>query len=93
MRYAFIMRRTTIMLPEDVDRRLRLEARRRGVSIAELAREAIEGHLPALTEVGHLGFFAVGEGGPADGSERVDEFVGDAVAAKHGLRRSSPRRA
>jgi hypothetical protein len=85
------MKRTTIMLPEEIDRRLRLEARRRGVSIAEVAREAIEDHLPP-TAVRRPGFFGIGEGDPSDGSERVDELVGDAVAARHGLRHSSGRR-
>jgi len=45
MRYAVCMKRTTIMLPDEVDARLRLEARRRGTSIAEVAREAIEKEL------------------------------------------------
>jgi hypothetical protein len=70
------------MLPEDVDARLRREARRRGVSIADVAREAIERHLPAPDESGKLGFFAVGEGEPSDVSERVDEFVGRAIARR-----------
>lgn len=70
------------MLPEDVDARLRYEARRRGVSIADVAREAIEQHLPAPAQAGRLGFFGVGAGSPADVSERVDEFVGKAVARR-----------
>lgn len=82
------MKRTTIMLPEDVDARLRHEARRRGVSMADVAREAIEHHLPAPNETGRLSFFAVGDGSPADASERVDEFVGKAIA-RH--RRTSKR--
>lgn len=72
------MKRTTIMLPEDVEARLRFEARRRGTSIAEVAREAIERHLPAPVN-GPLSFSAIGEGSPADASERVDEFVARAV--------------
>lgn len=71
------------MLPEEVDARLRLEARRRGVSIADVAREAIEQHLPSTASAGRLSFFAVGEGGPPDGSDRVDELVAKAAAAKH----------
>jgi hypothetical protein len=78
------MRRTTIMLPEDVDARLRREARRRNVSVAEIAREAIEEHLPEPPRSGRLGFFAVGDGDPGDVSERVDEFVGKAIARRHG---------
>ena len=79
------MKRTTIMLPDDVDARLRLEARRRGQSIAQVAREAIERELPPPPD-GRLGFFAVGEGSPRDASERVDEL------ALRGIRRRRGRR-
>ena len=78
MRYAVCMKRTTIMLPDDLDARLRLEARRRGVSVARVAREAIERELPPQTD-GHLSFFAVGDGAPSDASERVDELVAERV--------------
>lgn len=74
------------MLPEDVDARLRLEARRRGTSVAEVAREAIEKQLPPQPD-GRLSFFAVGDGSPRDASERVDELVGKSVR-----RRRTPRR-
>jgi Ribbon-helix-helix protein, copG family len=87
MCYARLMKRTTIMLPEELDARVRMEARRRGVSIADIAREAIEQFVAPPAPTGHLGFFAVGEGGPPDASERVDEFVGKAIA-----RRRRPRR-
>ncbi len=39
------MKRTTVKLPDDVDARLRHEASRRGTTIAEITREAIEAHL------------------------------------------------
>ena len=78
MRYARFMKRTTVMFPDEVDARLRGEARRRGDPIAVVVREAVEHHLPA--ERGRaLSFFAVGEGGPADASERIDEYVRKAV--------------
>ena len=66
------------MLPDDVDARLRLEARRRGVSVAQVARDAIERELPRPPD-GNLSFFAVGDGSPADASERVDELVVDSI--------------
>lgn len=87
MGYAVFMKRTTIMLPDELDARVRLEARRRGVSIADIAREAIAEHVPGPLPAGRLGFFAIGEGQPADASERVDEFVGKAIA-----RRRRPQR-
>jgi predicted transcriptional regulator len=77
------MKRTTIMLPDELDARLRHEARRRGASIADVARGAIEDQLPACTDDGHLSFFAIGEGDPEDASEHVDRLVGRAVDRRH----------
>ncbi len=39
------MKRTTVKLPDEIDARLRHEAERRGITISELTREAIEQHL------------------------------------------------
>jgi hypothetical protein len=79
MRYARIMKRTTVMLPDEVLLRLRREAKRRGVSLGEIVREAVDVHVPEPRPGGRLSFFGVGEGGPADASERVDDYVADAV--------------
>ena len=49
---------------DELDDRLRLEARRRGTSIADVAREAIERQLPPAPEPGELSFFAIGDGDP-----------------------------
>lgn len=68
-----------ILIPDGLDARLRLEAARRGVSLAEISREALEAFLAPQAAPGPLGFFAVGEGAPDDVSERVDDFVADAV--------------
>jgi hypothetical protein len=75
------------MLPDEIERRLRIEARRRGVPIAQIVREAVERHLPPLKEGKPLSFFGIGEGGPADASERVDEYLGAAVRRKSRQRR------
>ena len=79
LRYVVCVKRTTIMLPDALDARLRHEARRRGASIADVARKAIDAQLPNPADGGRLSFFAIGEGGPEDASERVDHFVGRAV--------------
>jgi hypothetical protein len=71
------------MFPDDVEGRLRLEARRRGVPLAAIVREAVERHLPAPEAGRPLSFFAIGEGGPADASERVDDYVGRVVRRRH----------
>lgn len=83
MRYAYLMKRTTVMLPDDVEARLRLEARRRGVPLAQIVREAVERELPAPESGRPLSFFGIGEGGPADASERVDEYVGRTIQRRH----------
>ena len=80
------MKRTTIMLPDDVLASLRQEARRRGMSVAEIVREAVEGHMNEPRKPRELAFFAVGEGGPPDGAERVDEHVAAAIR-RRALRR------
>lgn len=83
MRYADLMKRTTVMLPDDVLARLRLEARTRGVPVAEIVREAVVVHLPVDAPGSPLSFFASGDGGPANASDRVDEHVRNVVRRRH----------
>jgi predicted transcriptional regulator len=66
-----IMKRTTVKLPDDLDARLRHEAARRGMSISELTREAVERHL------GGRRLLAAGAGhsGHTDISERIEEIL------------------
>jgi predicted transcriptional regulator len=73
------MKRTTIMLPDEVDTRLRYEARRRGVPLAELAREAIVRYLAETERDDEPAFFDLGEAGVPDGGRRGEEYVADAV--------------
>lgn len=79
MRYARFMKRTTIMLPDEVDSQLRYAARRRGVPLAELAREAIVEYLHSDEPSTGLGFFDLGEAGVADGARHTARYVADAV--------------
>jgi predicted transcriptional regulator len=73
--YAGIpVRRTTVKIPDDLDARLRHEARRRGVTIAEVTRAALEQHL----DVRHrrqLGAKAAGRSGRSDISERIEDII------------------
>ena len=39
------LKRTTVKLPDELDARLRHEAERRGMTVSEVTREAIETHL------------------------------------------------
>jgi predicted transcriptional regulator len=72
------MRRTTVKLPDDIDAKLRHEAERRGITISELTREAIEQHLGGGTR--HLGAAGAGRSGRDDISERIEEILKAAVA-------------
>ena len=84
MNYACIhMKRTMILVPDEMDARLRFEAARRGVSVAEVTREALAAYLGPPAEPRPLSFFGVGDGAPDDVSERVDEFVSAAVKRRH----------
>jgi predicted transcriptional regulator len=68
------MRRTTVKLPDDLDARLRHEAARRGMTISELTREAIETHLGAGRRRRLLAAGA-GRSGCSDISERIEEIL------------------
>jgi hypothetical protein len=68
------MKRTTVKLPDELDVRLRLEAKRRRMTISELTREAIESH---LDNGGRRRLLAAGVGrsGRQDISERIEEIL------------------
>ncbi|HEX9978054.1 MAG TPA: CopG family transcriptional regulator [Acidimicrobiia bacterium] len=67
------MRRTTVKLPDDLDARLRHEAERRGITVSQLTREAIEDHLGGGTR--RLGAAGSGHSGRDDISERIEEIL------------------
>ena len=68
------VKRTTVKLPDEVDVRLRLEAKQRGMTISELTREAIETHLGDRRERRLLAAGA-GRSGQTDVSERIEEVL------------------
>lgn len=71
------MKRTTVKLTDEVDTRLRHEAQRRGITISEVTREAIETHLGATRA---LGAAAAGRSGRRDISECIEEILAREVA-------------
>ena len=71
------MKRTTVKLSDEIDARLRHEAERRGITISELTREAIQNHLGAQRT---LGAAAAGHSGRCDVSERIEEILANEVA-------------
>ena len=69
------MQRTTVKLPDDLDARLRHEAQRRGTTVSELTREAIEAHLGGARTRRRLSAAGAGASGHADISERIEEIL------------------
>jgi len=73
------MQRTTVKLPDDLDARLRHEAERRGVTVSELTREAIETLLAAPQGRRRLHAAGAGASGRPDISERIEEILASEV--------------
>jgi hypothetical protein len=69
--------RTQIYLSETLHRALGRAARRRGVSMAELIREAAESAVASTAEVPDPleGLVGIDDGGPADMAERHDAYL------------------
>lgn len=73
------MKRTTVKLPDDLDARLRHEAERRGMTVSELTRQAIETH---LVEGGKRRLAAAGRSGHRDISHRIEEILKSELAGR-----------
>lgn len=70
------MKRTTVKVPDELDARLRNEAERRGKTVSEITREALESYLGPRSR---LSFAGIGASGRQDISERIEEiFAGEA---------------
>lgn len=70
------MTRTTISLPEGLAEALRREARRRGTSASDVAREALADHLHMRDERSRpLPFAAVGRSGKKTTARRMEELI------------------
>lgn len=77
MRYARIMQRTTVVLPDELMAELRHEARHRDSSIAEVVRIAVERELRSEKPKRRLEFIGIGSSGDAHLSESVDEHLAE----------------
>jgi predicted transcriptional regulator len=69
------MQRTTVKLPDDLDARLRHEAQRRGVTMSELTRQAIQALLDVPQGRRRLLGAGAGASGRTDISERIEEIL------------------
>ena len=78
------MQRTTVKLPDDLDVRLRHEAQRRGTTVSQLTREAIEAHLGgARTPRRRLLAGPASASGHADISRRIEEILANEGVTSH----------
>ena len=68
------MKRTTVKISDELDARLRHEAKRRGRTVSELTREALETYL-GVDGGRRLLAAAAGASGRADVSERIEEIL------------------
>lgn len=66
--------RTTITLPDDLARDLKREAQRRRVSIAHIAREAVQEHIAAAAAK-PVAFIGIGSSGKHDTARRAEEIL------------------
>lgn len=72
------MQRTTVKVPDELDALLRREAGRRGVTISEVVREALERYFDTATSgsPGGRRLLAAGAGeGPGDVAEHIEEIL------------------
>ena len=69
------MKRTTISLPDDLAAALDREARRRGVPVSQVAREAIEARLGRTEGRRVLPFAALGRSGHRSTARDIEEIL------------------
>jgi predicted transcriptional regulator len=74
------MRRTTVKIPDALDARLRHEAERRGTTISDISRQALEAYFGGPSTRRRLGAAAAGHSGRSDISERIEEILAAEVA-------------
>jgi predicted DNA-binding protein len=74
------VKRTTVKLPDELDARLRHEAARRGLTVSDLTREAIQRHLGRGARRRLAGGKAW-RSGQQDVSERIEEILRTETAA------------
>jgi len=76
------MKRTTVLLPDDLAYLLDRERRRRGVSMAAIVREAIAAHFNITGEPRQLPFAALGHSGLPDLGANDEYYFGSGVGLR-----------
>ncbi|CAN5583682.1 hypothetical protein BH20ACT18_BH20ACT18_13700 [soil metagenome] len=73
------MKRTTVKIPNELDARLRYEAQRRGTTISEITRAALDAHLGggAGRPQRRLSSAGAGAGDGSDVARRFEEILSE----------------
>lgn len=70
------MKRTTVSLPDELAAATQMEARRRGVSVSEVTRDALAEHLGLTGETArHIPFAAIGASGKRNTSRDAEKIL------------------
>jgi predicted transcriptional regulator len=75
------MKRTTVKVPDELDRAMRDEAQRREMTLSDWTREAIEAHLPRQGSSRRLLATGAGASGRSDVAERAGEILAAELGA------------
>jgi hypothetical protein len=87
------MKRTTVFLPEALERDLQAEAKRRGEPMASIVREALASYVAAnRSPGGSLSFVACGAAADGQGAERHEELLWRDPHPAGAVPRKRPRR-
>ncbi|HKY51447.1 MAG TPA: CopG family transcriptional regulator [Candidatus Limnocylindria bacterium] len=71
------MKRTTVKLPDELDARLRHEAERRGTTVSDITRQAVESHLGGGRR--RLMAAKAGRSGRSDTARRIEQILRQAA--------------
>jgi len=74
---AYPMKRTTVKIPDELDALLRHEAARRGVTISEVTREALESYLKPNGRRRRFLSAGAGDSGRSDIGVRFEEILAE----------------
>ena len=78
MRYDASMKRTTVMLPDELATLVELERQKRNASTAEVIRHALESYFGVgATQPKRYSFIGIGDSGHTDTASRIEELLAE----------------
>jgi Ribbon-helix-helix protein, copG family len=86
------VKRTTVKIPDELDARLRHEAKRRETTISEITREALEAHLVGAGSVRRpilMSLAGLGSSGASDAGSNLDKYLAEIYEERRARRSRS----